>query len=198
MKIEIGGQRNIPGWTELNNRADESGPNFNIITDEFDIPDNSVDYFYMSHVIEHIPIINAENVLRKMFSKLKTGGKLRITCPDMEIILKAYVNKDKTIFNNQTWQTGTVPEYYTRLGIGGYVISQFMTGQINENSDSYLFTERENGKYICSFSHVAGWDYEMLHTLLKIVGFSTVERTEFEEMDKHKGLLGQLCVNAYK
>jgi predicted SAM-dependent methyltransferase len=196
MKIEIGGQRNMPGWTEYNNRDSEPGENFNIITDEFNLPDNSVEYFYMSHVIEHIPIVCAEKVLTKFYKKLKDGGKLRIVCPDLEILLKAYFDKDYSIFNNPNYQVGTVPEFYKILGIGGYFMAQVTTG-VFEESDSYLFTAKENGKFICSFSHVAGWDYDMLYNLLKHVGFKEIERTGIEDIDPHK-TLGQLCVNAYK
>jgi predicted SAM-dependent methyltransferase len=196
MKIEIGGQRRMPGWTEMNNRPDEPGPNFNIITDEFDIPDNSVEYFYMSHVIEHVPIICAEKVFRKFFGKLKSGGKLRILCPDLEFILKCYIEKDTTPFNNNQYHLGTVTPEYMRLGIGGMVMCQMTSGSFEEN-DSYLFTARENGKYLCTFSHVAGWDFEMLSKLLNYVGFVNIERTGFEEIDPHR-TKGQLCLNAFK
>ena len=66
MKIEIGGMRSIPGWLSLDNREMD----FNIITDELPVDDESVDYLYMSHVIEHIPIVCAESVFKKIFSKL--------------------------------------------------------------------------------------------------------------------------------
>lgn len=196
MKIEIGGQRNMPGWTEYNNRDSEPGENFNIVTDEFNLPNNSVEYFYMSHVIEHIPIVCAERVLTKFYKKLKPGGKLRIVCPDLEILLKAYFDKDYSIFNNPNYQTGTVPESYKVLGIGGYFMAQITTGGFDEN-DSYLFTAKKNGKYICTFSHIAGWDYDMLHNLLKHIGFKNIEKTGIEDIDPHK-TSGQLCVNAYK
>jgi hypothetical protein len=199
MKIEIGGQRNIDGWLEINNRPGEQGPNFNIVTDDFEqigVIDDSVEYFYMSHVIEHIPIVCAENVFRKMFKKLKQGGKLRIVCPDLDFILKAYLEKDFSVFNNDKYHLGTVPESYQRLGIGGYVMAQLTTGTFDEN-DSYLFTSRNNGDYICTFSHIAGWNFEMLYNLLTYIGFSSIERTELEEIDPHH-TLGQLCLNAYK
>lgn len=197
MKIEIGGQRKIPNWVEFNNRPDEQGPNFNIITDELPVEDGSVEEFYMSHVIEHIPIPCVESVITKMYNKLKEGGKLRILCPDLEFILTAYLNKDHSVFNNNDYHLGTVPEYYTKLGIGGKVICQFITGTVGDVNDSYLFTARENGEYLCTYSHIGGWDYEMLSNLLKIVGFSKIDRTGIEEMDPHK-TKGQLCVNAFK
>ena len=68
---------------------------------------------------------------------------------------------------------------------------------INDENDSYLFTKRNGGDYVCTFSHVSAWDFEMLEKLLTIVGFSNVIRTDLEDIDPHrKG--GQLCVNAFK
>ena len=149
--------------------------------------------------IEHIPIVCAESVFKKIFSKLKFGGKLRLVCPDLEIILQAYFDKKYDIFNNPKYQLGTVPESYTKLGIGGYVMAQLTTGFVNDENDSYLFCKRKSGdlQYLCTFSHIAGWDFEMMSNILKISGFSRIERTDIEDIDPHK-MLGQLCVNAYK
>lgn len=196
VKIEIGGMRNMEGWIALDNRSDS---NFNIITDEIPVPDNSVEYLYMSHVIEHIPLSCSENVIKKIFQKLTPGGKLRIVCPDLEVILQAYLKRDTSIFNNPAYQLGTVPQDYLRLGIGGCIVGQISTSILNDENDSYLFAKKsENSfQYIATFSHVSGWDFEMLENLLRICGFSKIERTQFEDIDPHK-LLGQLCVNAYK
>lgn len=195
-KIEIGGMRNMEGWLSLDNRSES---NFNIITDEIPVPDESVEYFYMSHVIEHIPISCAESVFRKIFNKTIQGGKLRIVCPDLEVILRAYFEKDTRVFNNPAYQLGTVPYDYSRLGLGGCVVGQISTSIVNDENDSYLFVRKSPHtlQYITTFSHVSGWDFEMLNNLLRICGFSKIERTSLEGIDPHK-LLGQLCVNAYK
>lgn len=193
LKIEIGGMRHMDGWICLDNRHND----FNIITDEIPVPDESVEYFYMSHVIEHIPLPCAESVFKKIYKKLKPGGKIRIVCPDLEIILKAYMDKNIDIFNNDLYQLGTVPQFYKKLGIGACVLSQINTATIGDENDSYLFTAKENGKYICTFSHISGWDFEMIKNLFENLNFCNVERTEHETIDPHNKL-GQLFVNAYK
>lgn len=192
MNIEIGGMRTIPGWLSFDNRTMD----FNLITDELPVDDNSVSYIYMSHVIEHIPIACVENIFNKLYKKLLSGGKLRIVCPDLEVILKAYFEKNTSIFNNPAYQLGTVPQDHARLGIGGHVLSQFVTS-FEDEGDTFLYTKKNDGKYVCSFSHISGWDYEMMHNLLKISGFKNIKRTGLEEIDTHQKL-GQLCVNAYK
>jgi SAM-dependent methyltransferase len=194
LNVEIGGSFTRNGWINLENRIH----NFNVITDNLPFENNSVDYFYMSHVIEHIPVICAYDVAKKLYEKLKPGGRLRIICPDLEVIIKAYINKDISIFNNEKYQLGTVPEKYRNLGIGGCLVSQIVTAtNPDDDNDSYLFSKRKEGKLLSVFSHISGWDYEMIHNLLKTTGFSSVERSSIEAFDTHQKL-GQLCVNSYK
>jgi len=70
--IDFGGHDGpIGGYTEvidiqLNNSLD-------------DILDENLDYIFTSHTLEHV--INIESVLRKMFIKLKNGGKIMIHVP---------------------------------------------------------------------------------------------------------------------
>lgn len=196
LKIEIGGGRSLLGWMSLDNRTT---CDFNIITDELPVDDASVEYVYMSHVIEHIPISRAESVFRKIFRKLKTGGKLRVLCPDLEEMIRAYVTRDMTVFTSPDYQMGTVPSDYTRLGPGGYLVGQIMTSIVGDMNDSYLFSKKANGKleYLCTCSHVSGWDFEMLKNILSVCEYRDIQRTGLEDIDPHKKM-GQLCVNAYR
>jgi hypothetical protein len=193
MKLEIGGMRKMEGWLSIDNREMP----FNIISHELPLDDHSLEYVYMSHVIEHIPVACSKSIFSKIYKKLKLGGKLRVVCPDLEIILNAYIKNDMSIFNNKEYQLGTVPKEYMDLGIGGCVISQITTGVVGDDNDSYLFTKRTNGDYICTFSHISGWDYNMIFNLLSNIGFINISKTELEDIDPHQ-LKGQLCVNAYK
>jgi len=194
LNVEIGGSFQRNGWINLENRIKD----FNIITDDLPFDDGTVDQFYMSHVIEHIPIICSFHVVKKIYDKLKIGGKYRIVCPDLEVITRAYIDKDVSIFNNPEYQLGTVPKEYMMLGPGGCFMAQINTSSpTNDDNDSYLYSKRFDGKLIAVFSHISGWDFEMLHNILKNTGFSHIERTGLEDVDVHR-TLGQLCVNAYK
>jgi len=197
LRIELGGMRNMAGWVSLDNR---SNCDFNIMTDEIPVPDNEVEYFYMSHVFEHIPVPYAGIVLKKIYNKLKPGGKIRIVTPDLEAIVKAYNEKDMSVFNSPNHQFGTVHPDYAGLGRGGCLIAQVSSATIGDENDTYLFSKRRDGtfQYLCTFSHVSGWDFEMLESLLKACGYKDVEKTDIEEIDPHKSKGGQLCVNAYK
>lgn len=55
---------------------------------------NSVEIFYCSHVIEHLPNQAVKNLLSEFQRCLKPGGLFRISCPDMELQYKAYFKSD--------------------------------------------------------------------------------------------------------
>ena len=58
-------------------------------------PDNSVDNFYLSHVLEHVYFDEAAQILRKCFLSLKKGGVLRICSPDYEKYILKYIQESK-------------------------------------------------------------------------------------------------------
>lgn len=189
--IEIGGQRNLPGWTNLGFRDN----NFNIILHDIECDNDYLDNIYWSHVIEHIPPCYIEDVLIKMYNKLKTGGCLRTVCPDLKQIVNAYVNKD--VNKLETYLFGSTPECYKKMGLGGMFISKICTThKYSPHDDENLLYTGER-KQIGSLSHIGGYDEDMLTNLLKNVGFSKIERTGLIHLDPHKKN-GQLCINAYK
>ena len=64
---------------------------------EYGIPfvDESVDYIYTSHWLEHLFLDQAERLLRDAYRVLKTGGRIRICVPDLEFAVTAYLRGEK-------------------------------------------------------------------------------------------------------
>lgn len=195
-KLEIGGQRQLPGWTDF---GYQNGGG-NIIFDEIDCPDNYLTEVYWSHVIEHIPYCNIEDVVKKIYNKLEPNGKFRTVCPDLERMIWAYNNNDTSQWDRSKnhWGSMATRGIYPILGVGGMLMAGVCGSESTLNAprpETYLTDT--SGNVFGTISHVAGWDYNMLSNLLKHIGFSKVERTEITEFDLHpQG--GQLCVNAYK
>lgn len=184
--IEIGGgDKPRKGFMSFDSRQ-----GFNVIFDELPVEDNSVDLIYMSHIIEHIPIYIAREVVSRLHKKLKPGGKIRILCPDMEKIIKAYVEKDFEAFERHNNHWGTVRPLERSLGIGGYFLSQL----ISPGRDVDVSVD---GKKICSLGHICGYDFEMMNNLLLQSGFKEVKRTELLSWDTWQEP-GQLCVVGIK
>jgi len=195
-RLEIGGQRKLPGWTGF---GYQNG-NKNIILDEIDCPDNYLSEVYWSHVIEHIPYCNIEDVATKIYNKLEPNGKFRTVCPDLEKMIQAYNNNDTSQWDRRKNHWGSMANtgIYPILGVGGMLMSGVCGSESalkSRRPETYLTDT--SGNVFGTISHVAGWDYNMLSGLLKHIGFSKVERTEITDFDLHpQG--GQLCVNAYK
>ena len=58
-------------------------------------PDNSVDYIYTSHVLEHLYPDSARNLLHEARRVLKDGGLLRICVPDLKHAIDLYLSGQK-------------------------------------------------------------------------------------------------------
>jgi predicted SAM-dependent methyltransferase len=65
-------------------------------------PDNSFMAVYASHLLEHLYLDEAENLLRECFRVLRPGGILRLVVPDLEEMVNNYLRgKERKEFNNQ-------------------------------------------------------------------------------------------------
>lgn len=54
--------------------------------------DNSIELIYACHVLEHFSHVEAVLVLRRWFEVLAPGGELRISVPDIDRIVKIYID----------------------------------------------------------------------------------------------------------
>ncbi|MBA7604223.1 hypothetical protein ES703_11342 [subsurface metagenome] len=66
---------------------------------------DSVDFIYNEHVLEHLTFEEGEKVVREFYRCLKQGGALRIAMPDLDYIIQKY----NTDCKNQDWLSQ--PEY---------------------------------------------------------------------------------------
>lgn len=84
IKITLGTGTTIhPGWIDTDYRPLTSDVLYLNATKAFPFPANSVDYFHTEHMIEHLPLISAQFILRECYRTLKPGGKVRIATPDI-------------------------------------------------------------------------------------------------------------------
>lgn len=95
-------------WINIDNNSDN-----NIDANKLDLnwdlrnplpfPENSVDFIYNEHFIEHLTVEEGQAAVRDFMRVLKPGGVLRMATPDLEITIDKYLNipldKDPTIRN---------------------------------------------------------------------------------------------------
>lgn len=61
--------------------------------------DETVDFIYACHCLEHFPYAKITTVLNEWFRVLKKGGKLRLSVPDFDLLLNIY-NSNKNDLNS--------------------------------------------------------------------------------------------------
>jgi hypothetical protein len=55
------------------------------------LPANSIEGFYASHVLEHLPTRECEDLLVRVLGWLKPSGVLRVVLPDLKLFAESYV-----------------------------------------------------------------------------------------------------------
>ena len=61
-------------------------------------PDNSMDFIYSCHMLEHVYIDEAINILKEWYRVLKPSGYVRLTLPDFQYVLKINAKEIQTYF----------------------------------------------------------------------------------------------------
>lgn len=98
LRLHIGsGPINLEGWVNVDAR-NASHIHLNttsIYLEEFS--DHSVAEIYMCHVLEHFNIGEIKSILSCYQRKLKMGGVLRISVPDIDLLIQIYHSTGKNI-----------------------------------------------------------------------------------------------------
>ena len=76
---------------------------------------NSVSFVAGSHFIEHLDLNQSVKFCKEAHNVLKSGGTIRLSCPDLEIYASKYISKDNAFFKNEeikkacTFKTAETP-----------------------------------------------------------------------------------------
>ena len=161
------------GWHVLDHKLDQNSE-FGIAgdADKIDLPDESCDVVFCSHVFEHIPHVKLPLVIAEINRVLKPGGIFRILTPDLARVARAYVESDEEFFKAAKSEDESLR---TDLGLGG----AFMNFIVSPGQDTVLLN-RDLTTFIAGYAHVYGYDYQMLSTILQKIGFET-RKAEFND-----------------
>lgn len=175
-KLNIGcGINVLPHWlnTDLLVRKDidEQFYTFLDATQPFPIPDNSFDFAFSEHMIEHIPYNSALNMVKEIHRVLKINGKIRLTTPNLKFLIDLYSdNKSK------------VQEDYIK-----WSYSKFCTKEMPPNETSVI------NNFFYNWGHSFIYDQKGIAHLLELAGFSDIkfyspgisETEVFKNIEKH-------------
>lgn len=97
------------------------------------INDNEVDLVYHSHVLEHFSKERGNNFIKECYRILKVNGVIRIAVPDLETIVKEYLN------NLQLAMEGDVEAKYNYEWIKLELFDQMVRNESGGDMKNYLY-----------------------------------------------------------
>ncbi len=135
---------------------------------------NSIDYIYTSHFLEHFKKFEAEKIIKDCYRILKTGGVIRIAVPDLELLVKKYLEKDIDYFRK-------IQHLMNKDKTEKVILADILV----DNFYPQFYKERVSGlaKLRCFFIRPHFWmyDYASLKTLLESARFKKIERKSFRQ-----------------
>lgn len=131
IKLNIGcGSVKFTNWINI-----DMEPNADLILDirkGLPFEDNSVDFIYNEHFIEHLTSEEGKNAVEEFYRTLKNGGVLRIATPDLDYVIKKYT-KD---WKNQDWLSWPSFKFIDTRG-------QMINISFREWGHKYLYNEED-------------------------------------------------------
>lgn len=92
IKFDLGGVGVGKNGYKTVNLVSSSDIEENILDLDKFCDDNTVDEFYLSHTMEHIPVTHYRNFLLDLKRKLKTGGCIKVVQTDVGRLIKMWVD----------------------------------------------------------------------------------------------------------
>ena len=168
--------------------------NFDLVSNiPLPFEDNSVQFFYSSHTIEHIPQERCQHIFNEFFRCLKKKGGLRLTTPDFDKGYEAYVNNDVDFFIKST-DGDNIKERFLHF-FATFLMKKISIEEFNKNFEEmerYQFADYYTSKIPREWQEGAGehinwWNFQKAEKMLIKAGFktiyrSTAQRSRFAEM----------------
>jgi len=99
LKLHIGcGDIYLDGWVNIDLDSDRADVKHDL-TRPLPYDENSVDFIYSEHFIEHLTVDEGLKMLKECHRILNPGGVLRVATPDLDFL----VNQYKTSWKDQDW-----------------------------------------------------------------------------------------------
>lgn len=156
-KIHLACGKNIlAGWDNYDFEP-VKGAKFIDLLKSLPFDDNSIDYIYFEHALEHFDEVDGFNLLKDFFRVLKPSGVIRIITPSLDTYIERYLN-----WNDEENITRT-QEFYDQTQFLNYA---FFGESVNSNIKflNNMISKQIGHKFIYSKIN--------LISKLKIIGFN--------------------------
>lgn len=93
IKLHVGcGDNYFDGWINIDSDTNRKLDINLDLRQNLPFEDNSIDYIYNEHFLEHLTVEEGQRVIKEFMRVLKPEGVLRIAMPDLEISIAEYLN----------------------------------------------------------------------------------------------------------
>jgi len=137
---------------------------------------NSTDFIYTSHFLEHLKKYEAKKLIEECYRVLKNGGIIRVVVPDLELLVKKYLEKDIGFFKKFSATLIKRGEGNSEPPLADYLVDNFYPDFYKQK---FSLINRFMNLFIRP--HLWMYDYESLRNLLEGLGFKNISRKLFKE-----------------
>jgi predicted SAM-dependent methyltransferase len=125
-------------------------------TKPFPFPDQTFDYVFSEHMIEHVSYSSGLIMLRECFRVLKSGGRIRISTPDLKFLIDLYCEVKSEL----------------QIGYIKWAINKYIPWATDCNEVFVI------NNFVRDWGHLFIYDEKTLRSSLTKAGFSAVTRHE--------------------
>jgi predicted SAM-dependent methyltransferase len=83
------------GWINIDNNSDDNIQKLDFnwdLRNPLPFPENSVDYIFNEHFLEHLTVEEGQKSIRDFMRVLKKGGVMRVAMPDLDEAISLYLD----------------------------------------------------------------------------------------------------------
>jgi predicted SAM-dependent methyltransferase len=161
-KLHIGsGKYVLPGWLNTDVAPGTDRVVYLDASRRMPFANDTFDYIFSEHVIEHIDYLLSEQMLRECYRVLRPGGRIRIATPDLQFLIDLHTPEKTPV--QQAYIRWSVDAFMPHIGIyrDAFVINNFFR----------------------NWGHRFVYDFATLTRALAAAGFVAVVRRAVGESD---------------
>lgn len=168
-KLQIGsGKYFLEGWFNTDIISGENIYYLDLLK-RFNFPDNTFNYIFSEHNIEHFTIEQIAFILNECNRVLKPGGVLRISTPDLRKLINFYL------------EDSDLHERYCKYQTDHSLPTLKNSGVYNK---AFVLND-----FFRNWGHKVIFDYESLEVILSILGYVDIKPVKLKTSE-HKELKG--------
>ena len=138
--------------------------------------EGSIDFIYSSHFIEHMRRFETERILKDCYRVLKKGGVMRLVIPDLELLTRKYIEKDKGFFYALNNLLNNDPNPKDEIFLADVLLDSFFPVSYKK---PYQGIHRLYSFFIRP--HLWMYDFNSLEGILKNAGFGKIRKLNYRE-----------------